>query len=202
MPERIDAGLQHYNNYAKVCAIDYAMDGNVKRALEFLGNLRPAFVAHLAERLGEATSASNPTPVYFTARKAPVRTHSVLLFLLEHGPSSLMEMARSDGQSHQLLASRLKPLEKLGLIERLVDPTDARRYPYKLSRAGKVEATAVLADMVAHARAMEELFAEMGVNLVDVLDNALEALRVRPLQDRIGERSEKNSIIHAEFVDV
>jgi DNA-binding MarR family transcriptional regulator len=155
------------------------------RALEFLGDLRPAFVAHLAERMTEALCASTQMLADEAGYNAPVRTHSILLYLLDQRTATLTEMARTDGQSHQLLASRLKPLENLGLIERSVDPNDARRRPYRLTPAGRAEAAAIRADIGAHARAMDELFAETGVNLVEVLDDALEALRVRPLRERV-----------------
>lgn len=158
-------------------------------ALEFLGDLRPAFVAHLAERLTDVLCAYKPRFAHATACKAPIRTYSVLLYLLEHGPASLTEMAQMDGQSHQLLASRMKTLQKLRLIERFADAADARRRAYKLTRAGKAEALAVKADISNHARVIEVLFAETGVDLVAALDATLEALRIKPLQDRLDERS-------------
>ncbi|MBA3677233.1 MAG: MarR family transcriptional regulator [Sphingosinicella sp.] len=157
------------------------------RALEFLGDSRPAFVAHLAERLTEALCRSTQMLADENQLKAPIRTHSILLYLMDGGPASLAEIARSDGQSHQLVASRLKPLEELGLIERQVDPKDARRRPYQLSRSGRTEAQAIRGAIGAHARAMEALFAETGVDLVKALDEALEALRLRPLAERIAE---------------
>lgn len=162
------------------------------RALEFLADLRPAFVAHLAERLTHAVCESTQALADEAGLKAPVRTHSVLLFLLEHGPATLTEMARSDGQSHQLLSSRLGPLERSGLIERFTDPKDARRRPYKLTRSGQTEAQFVRTAVAQHARAMEGLFAETGVDLVRVLDEALEALRVKSLRQRICELPAKS----------
>jgi DNA-binding MarR family transcriptional regulator len=155
------------------------------RALDFLGDLRPAFVAHLAERLTDALCASTQHLAEGAGLKSPSRAHSVLLFLLLRGPASLTEMARTDGQSHQLLAARLDPLEKLGLIERFVDQHDARRRPYQLTRSGRKEALVVRANIEAHARAMEGLSVEIGVDLVTVLDDALEALRKKPMEERI-----------------
>ena len=160
-------------------------------ALEFLGDLRPAFVAHLAERLTEALCTSSQALAMAAGLNSPVRTHSVLLFLLERGTASLTEIARTDNQSHQLLATRLKPLERLGLIERFADPSDARRRPYRLTQKGQAEALAVRRAIGAHARAMQDLFTETGVDLVTVLDQALDALRVRSLCDRVNARPVK-----------
>lgn len=148
-------------------------------------------MAHLAERLTDALCMSTQSLADATGLKAPIRTHSVLLLLLEQGAASLTEIARTDGQSHQLLASRLKPLEKLGLIERLADPNDARRRPYKLTQAGHHEALIVRSAIGEHTRAMNDLFAETGVDLIAALDNALEALRVRPLHDRMDAPSQR-----------
>jgi DNA-binding MarR family transcriptional regulator len=155
--------------------------------LQFLGDLRPAFVAHMAERLSDSLCASTQSLADAAGLKAPVRAHSVLLFLLERGPATLTQIALTDGQSHQLLASRLKPLEKLELIERFADPDDARRRPYGLTAAGRAEALAIRSAIAEHARAMETLFAETGIDLVSVLDQALEALRIRPLHQRIDQ---------------
>ncbi|MGY4395483.1 DNA-binding MarR family transcriptional regulator [Sphingomonas sp. UYAg733] len=158
------------------------------RALEFLGDTRPAFVAHLAERLTDVLCASTQALADAAGLRAPIRTHSVLLLLLARGPATISEIARTDGQSHQLLSARLKPLERLRLIERTVDPDDARRRPYNLTRSGRSESLTIRAALGTHARAMEALFEETGVNLVAVLDDALEALRVKTLLERIVER--------------
>ena len=152
--------------------------------LGFLGDLRHAFVAHLADRLSAQICAE--TSVIFAARgiDAPVRSASVLLFLLRRGSATLAEMARSDGQSHQLLATRLAPLEAMGLVARSVDPADARRRPYVLTETGKAEARRVEAACMGIASAMEDLFGEIGENLVETLDGAIRALRRVPIEAR------------------
>lgn len=141
--------------------------------LNFLGDLRPGFVAHLGERLVEAICAETQRFADSAGIVAPVKTHSALLYLLIQGPASLVEIARSDGQSHQLVAARLAPLEKLGLVERIADPQDLRRKPYRLTATGKDEAEKVRAAVAAHAQAQRELARETGLDLVDVLDRAL-----------------------------
>jgi DNA-binding MarR family transcriptional regulator len=141
--------------------------------LSFLGELRSGFVAHLAERLVEAICVETQRFADAAGIVAPVKTHSALLFLLIHGPASLVEIARSDGQSHQLVASRLAPLEALGLVERIADPADLRRKPYKLTTTGLEEAEKVRAAIAAHARAQQELARETGLDLVALLDRAL-----------------------------
>jgi len=119
--------------------------------------------------------------------RAPLKTHSAILFLLRQGPASLSEIARRDGQSHQLLASRMEPLERMGLIERCEDPKDARRSPNRLTKAGREEARRVEAAVAVKAEAMRRLFVEMDHDLIAVLEAAIEHLRVRPLAKRLQE---------------
>jgi MarR family transcriptional regulator, organic hydroperoxide resistance regulator len=159
--------------------------------LAYLGELRPAFVAHLADRLNDAIWTETQVYADRVGIKAPLKAHSALLFLLRHGPASLSEIARIDGQSHQLLASRFEPLEKMGLVERFADPNDARRSPYRLTRVGREEAKRVEAAVSVKAEAMRRLFAEMDQDLIDVLEDALERLRAKPLGQRILEAEGK-----------
>jgi DNA-binding MarR family transcriptional regulator len=154
--------------------------------LDFLGDLRPGFVAHLAERLVEAICAETQRFADAAGIVAPVKTHSALLYLLICGPASLVEIARSDGQSHQLAASRLAPLEALGLIQRSTDPSDLRRKPYQLTEAGHNEAAKVRSAIEAHAQAQRELTRDTGLDLMALLDRALVQQTESQLSARIA----------------
>jgi len=155
--------------------------------LNYLDELRPAFVAHLADRLNNVICAEAQVYADRAGIRAPVKSHSAILFLYKRGPASLSEIARSDGQSHQLLAARLDPLEELGFIERFEDPKDGRRRPYRLTRAGREEAKRVEAAAVLMAEAMRRLFKEMDEDLIAILEEAIERLRVKSFGERIRE---------------
>jgi DNA-binding MarR family transcriptional regulator len=155
--------------------------------LSYLGDLRPAFVAHLADRLNQVIWSETQIYADRVGIRAPLKTHSALLFLLQQGPASLSEIARVDGQSHQLLASRVDPLERMGFVERFADPKDARRNPYRLTKTGREEARRVEAAIAVKSEAMRRLFAEMDQDLIAVLEDALERLRAKPLGQRIVE---------------
>ncbi len=159
-------------------------------ALAYLGDLRPAFVAHLAERL--ANQIGRQCEVIHSAAgiRAPSRTHSVMLYLAEHGPASLTEIARLDGQSHQLLATRLGPLERMKLVERVDDPVDARRRPYRLTAAGRREVPAIRESTRHVATAMQGLSAQLGIDLMAVLEQAGTELRRQPLAERVDAQEE------------
>lgn len=158
------------------------------QTLGFLGDLRGAFVAHLADRL--SAQICSETAAMFAERRieTPVRSASVMLFLLKVGSATLAEMARHDGQSHQLLATRLAPVEAMGLVKRSIDPNDARRRPYVLTKRGAAEARRVEAVCGEIATAMQDLFSEVDVNLVEVLDRAMQALRRVPIDARTRPR--------------
>jgi DNA-binding MarR family transcriptional regulator len=159
--------------FLRIFAQLFANRSTLSSPLSFLGDLRPGFVAHLAERLVDAICTETQRFADTVGIVAPVKTHSALLYLLIRGPASLVEIARSDDQSHQLVASRLAPLEAMGLIERFADPDDQRRKPYKLTAAGRDEAAKVRAAIAAHAKAQRELARETGLDLVALLDQAL-----------------------------
>lgn len=154
--------------------------------LSFLENLRPAFVAHFAERLADAVCRETQAFADSIGLVAPVRTHSALMFLLFRGPASLVEIAQFDGQSRQLVAARLAPLEQLGLIERFQDDSDRRRHPFRLTARGRVEARKVQAALHAHAEVQRSLAAESGVDLVALLERAEAQVRQVQLSDRIA----------------
>ena len=155
--------------------------------LGYLGDLRPAFVANFALRLSDAICAETQAHADRVGIRAPSRTHSPMLFLHRRGPTTLSEMARTEGLSHQLLASRLAPLEQLGLIERFDDLTDGRRKPYRLTRTGRADAKLIEAATALEAEAMRRLFAEMDQDLIAILETAIEHLRVKPLGKRLAE---------------
>lgn len=160
---------------------------NQSAPLHYLDELRPAFVAHIADRLNNVICEETQAYADRIGIRTPVKSHSAILFLHKRGPASLSEIARCDGQSHQLLAARLDPLESLGLIERFEDPEDRRRRPYRLTRSGREEAKRVEAAAVVGAEAMRRLFQEIDEDLIAALEKAIERLRVQPFGERMRE---------------
>ncbi len=66
------------------------------------------------------------------------RWNSGILLALARGATRFTEItARVDGLSDRMLAARLKELEQLGLVDRLVEPTTPVSVRYRLSARGE-----------------------------------------------------------------
>ncbi len=66
----------------------------------------------------------------------PSRTET-LRRLDREGPQTIADLARFRGVSHQAVSRAVAELERLGLVERAVNPHDARGYVLALSDAGR-----------------------------------------------------------------
>jgi DNA-binding HxlR family transcriptional regulator len=66
------------------------------------------------------------------------RWNSGILLALARGASRFTEIAaRVDGLSDRMLAARLKELEQIGLIDRIVEPTTPVSVRYRLTERGQ-----------------------------------------------------------------
>lgn len=66
------------------------------------------------------------------------RWNSAILLALARGATRFSEIcARVDGLSDRMLAARLKELEQMGLIDRIVEPTTPVSVRYQLTERGR-----------------------------------------------------------------
>lgn len=154
------------------------------RTLPYVGELRPAFLAHAANRLDTLICAQTESMLADAGAATPARSVSAMIYLNRRGPASSADIAAADGQSHQLVSSRIAPLEELGLIARGVDPNDRRRKLLKLTAKGKSDAKIVEGVCKTIARAMESLQGEMGVDLFAAIEEAERNLTRRTISER------------------
>jgi DNA-binding MarR family transcriptional regulator len=100
---------------------------------------------------------------------------------------SLADLARKLGQPHQLIAQRIERLLKAGLVSKAPDPADRRRSEYRLTDEGKRQW--MILDRLMHEAGTvnEELFREIGTDLVDALERARDRLETRGLHDRFDD---------------
>jgi DNA-binding HxlR family transcriptional regulator len=83
------------------------------------------------------------------------RWTSGILLALGRGATRFTEiLARVDGLSDRLLAARLKELEQMGLVDRIVEPTTPVSVRYRLTARGR-DLLAALQPIVAYGQRWE-----------------------------------------------
>jgi DNA-binding HxlR family transcriptional regulator len=83
------------------------------------------------------------------------RWNSGILLAIARGASRFTEIvARVDGLSDRMLAARLKELERIGLIDRIVEPTMPVSVRYRLTARGR-DLLAALQPLVAYGQRWE-----------------------------------------------
>ena len=144
--------------------------------ISFLGRLSEA----LSHRIEEQTRALFDE----AGIVVPVRSVSLLTALGAAGEASAADLARTLGQSHQLIVQKLPALTRLGLIAERGDPDDARRKLFRLTGEGRGQLAALDACRARIAQAYRGLSEEVG-DVHGTIVAALEALGARPLSERI-----------------
>jgi DNA-binding MarR family transcriptional regulator len=146
--------------------------------ISFLGRLSEA----LSQRIEEQTR-----PLFDDAGIiVPVRSCSLLTALSEAGEASAADLARTLGQSHQLVIQKCPALLRLGLITQHADPTDARRKIFRLTDAGRDQLARIDAYSVRISEVYRALFEEVG-DVHGAILKALNALADKPLSERVKE---------------
>ncbi|QCB53695.1 MarR family transcriptional regulator [Sphingopyxis sp. PAMC25046] len=146
--------------------------------ITFLGRLSEA----LSQRIEEQTR-----PLFDGAGiVVPVRSCSLLTALNAVGEASAADLARTLGQSHQLVVQKCPALLRLGLITQHADPADARRKVFRLTEAGHDQLRRLDAYSARIREVYRALFEEVG-DVHGTILKALKALDARPLSARFAE---------------
>ncbi len=116
----------------------------------------------------------------------PVSCSSTLLHLSRSGPASVTEVASALRHPHQTVAQHLATLGKLRIVEKRSDAKDRRRTEYVLTEFGTTQAGLLHAYNVEAAAVFEGLDADIGCDLGELLDHAIAALNIRPMDDRFA----------------
>jgi len=109
---------------------------------------------------------------------------STLLQIQKDGETTVADIGRHLGLSHQLVRQRTMKLEKAGLIESVPSRTDARKRLLVPRAEARAEIEKVLQVMARVDRAVHDLYRESGIELLPHIKAAVEALRRTPLNDR------------------
>ncbi|MBL8650616.1 MAG: winged helix DNA-binding protein [Sphingopyxis sp.] len=143
--------------------------------ISFLGRLSEALSTRIEEQTRELFADAGIV--------IPVRSCSLLTALRQAGEASAAELARTLGQSHQLVVQKSPALLRLGLVTQHADPADARRKLFRLTEKGAVQMALLDSYTAGISNVYERLFVETG-DTHAVLLKTLRALEDRPLRER------------------
>ena len=147
--------------------------------ITYLGRLSEA----LSMRIEEQTR-----PLFDEAGiTVPVRSCSLLTALGAAHEASAAELARTLGQSHQLVVQKCPALLRLGLVTQHADPGDARRKIFRLTDAGRDQLDRIEVYSARIEGIYRTLFEEVG-DVHGVILKALHALAEKPLSERATPR--------------
>ena len=143
------------------------------------------FLAHRLRRAAETFRDGYGEWLPEAGVVAPARGLSTMLLLDEKGPSGVVEIAARIRFSHPLVIRLGRDLEAAGLVAIANDAADGRKRVLSLTSQGKADVKRIRAACARIARAFDELSAEIGVDLMDVIAR-LEGAEVRsPFSDRL-----------------
>lgn len=147
--------------------------------------LGPAFLPHMLRRLSDLLVDGGMEWARRKPALPPLRTHSTMFALEQHGELSVTELATLLRQSHPLALQWVTALEKLGLVGRHRDPTDARRTMLRLTEEGIASMPAINYARAVNERTVRRLTEELGTDLWGVLGQLEELLDDRPYFRRV-----------------
>ncbi|MEP2990450.1 MAG: MarR family winged helix-turn-helix transcriptional regulator [Parasphingorhabdus sp.] len=152
-----------------------------QEAFAYAADIRPAFLAHMANRLDRIICKQTKDLLDEAALIAPITCLSIIVFLKKHGSGTIADIAKVDGQSHQLIQSRTNPLEKLGLIESTIDAIDSRCRILRLTKQGNREAVKIEEISRQVAGDLVAMNSVLGADLMSLLEKAEQYLIRNPL---------------------
>lgn len=151
--------------------------------------LKGAFVSNKLLRLVDLIADQGDDLLREAEITIPSRAVACTLFIGDNGSVSLAEISRALDEPHQLSAQRVEGLIELGLLERRDDAKDRRRKVLRLTKSGKAQYQRLLVRLAEIEHALADLYAEIDHDLSAILDAAIDALRRRPLLQRIRKRA-------------
>ncbi|GAA2769831.1 MarR family transcriptional regulator [Nonomuraea dietziae] len=114
----------------------------------------------------------------------------ILRQLAAEGPASIRDLARAIGVTHSAASQTVAQMAKEELVT-LSPGADARQRIVRLTSRAEALLPALDREWAATSAAAAELDAELPYPLSRLVDEALEALRRRPMRDRISESARR-----------
>jgi DNA-binding MarR family transcriptional regulator len=142
-----------------------------------------SFLGRLSEALSQTIEDQTRDLFADAGIVIPVKSCSLLTALRQAGEASAAQLARTLGQSHQLVVQKCPALLRLGLITQHADAADGRRKLFRLTDDGAAQMALLDAYSEGISAVYKRLFEETG-NTHAVLLKTLKALEDRPLSER------------------
>lgn len=157
----------------------------------FESKYRSAFLANMAARLRDVINDDCVEMLREKGIVTPISDVSLIMFISQNHWSSIVEMAKGLGYSHQRTASRVAVLEKLELISRVSDEKDSRCRRFSLTEKG-IKDFALLESVYQSAAAVfDDIFEDIDDDLMEKLLSVVTSLKRFPVSQRIQAKLEE-----------
>lgn len=153
------------------------------KGLDFL--LGPAATALRVQHLLELLNGQLAEALRDSGCELRATSTGVALLLGCQGPTALAEIARQLGLSHQLATQRVRAMEKDGYVLGLDHPEDGRSRLIALTIDGEEQAARLQTFLTGLELAYQDLFAETGLDLMDIVRRVETALVGKSLAQRL-----------------
>jgi DNA-binding MarR family transcriptional regulator len=153
---------------------------------DFIESQGRAFLAHRLRRSSELIVEQVGSELLHMGLSVPPRGASMLLLVDERAPIGVVEISRRLRLSHPLIVRMAQRFEALGLVGIERDPGDARRKQLIPTDKGRAEAKALRAFDTRLAAMFGELFAEIGCDLITMLDRLDGAIAATSIDKRLS----------------
>lgn len=144
-----------------------------------------AFMAHILRRLSDRLVAGFEEWYPAHGVLAPVRTASTVRLLYRRGGLPVTVIAQEISQSHPLVITWIRQLERLGLVTTAKDRADGRKSIVALTAAGREDVERMLRADATITAAYRTLFEEADADIFDALWRLEEACRSRGMGERL-----------------
>ena len=152
-----------------------------------------ALVAHRLRRSSDRIVDQIGALLRAAGLLVPPRGASMLLLIDEQTAIGIVEASRRLRLSHPLIVRMARQFEELGLVTIHKDPVDSRRKQLVATERGRAEAQALRAFNVRTATVFGDLFAEIGCDVVALLDRLDAALDASSIEQRLSRLTQETN---------
>jgi DNA-binding MarR family transcriptional regulator len=144
-----------------------------------------AFLGRQLDLLSSLIAAQSKNVFQQSGIEVPVKSCSTLFLLEEAGELSTADISRGLDTSHQLVKQKVSSLLKLDFIQTHDDKMDKRRKVFTLTNKGREQCDKLRNVLPVLSAVYEELYQEIGANLLSKCKEAVMQLEETTLLKRV-----------------